>query len=70
MVLIAKRIHRLPKAAVLVRDELTARGELLERLALPRGVVALDFVDRSWFDHEEPAVDSSVPSPSGFSGTC
>jgi hypothetical protein len=44
VLLIAKGVHRLPKAAMLVRGKLTGASEGFERLPLPHAAIIWDQV--------------------------
>src|SRR5262249_27593000 len=59
LILLAERVHRLPKAGMGVGHELSAAGELRQRLGLPRGLVATDQLDAPRGQHEEASVDEA-----------
>src|SRR5579859_92637 len=56
MLLVAQRIHGLPKAAMHPGRELPARCEILHRLLLPDGLRPVDQLEHARLEHEEAAV--------------
>src|SRR5437764_4718780 len=70
MVLVSERVHRLPKAIVLIRLELALFRQFHERLGFPRGGIALDVIDYCWLQHKETAVDPGAVAGRLFLKTC
>src|SRR5471032_367428 len=58
--LVAKRVHRLPEAFVIVDRELLVPSQALHRFAFPYRRVAVDIVGDFRAEHEKPAVDPAT----------
>src|SRR4051794_6679252 len=70
MVLVSERVHRLPKAIVLIRLELALFRQFHERLGFPGRGTALDVIDSGWLHHKKTAVDPGAVSSGLFLKTC
>src|SRR5438477_544670 len=57
---VAKRVHALPEALVLVGRKLPLLGQSLERLALKERAVPIDESRDLGLEHEEAAVDPAL----------
>jgi hypothetical protein len=60
VLLVAKRVHRLPEAAMLEGHQLAVAGEVAQRLLLPDRHVVLDAVQNFRREHEEAGVDRAA----------
>lgn len=55
--LVAERVHRLPKAAMLKGIELIHGGDAGQAVALPHRLIVFDQIKHLWLEHKEAAID-------------